>query len=93
VSVSVALPAPLRELAGGATSVDLPGEPATVREALEALRAEHRVVYDRILDERGRIRPHVNLFVGTTSVRETGGLDTRLAADDEILVLPSVSGG
>lgn len=87
------LPEALRELAGGRPAVTLPGRPATVGEALEALRSEHAAVYDRIVTERRELRPHVNLFVGTDSVRRTGGLETPLEADAEILVLPSVSGG
>lgn len=93
MSVVVVLPAPLRELAGGEASVTLAGRPETVGEALAALRTEHAAVYDRIVTEQGEVRQHVNLFVGTNSVRRTGGLDTPLEPDAEILVLPSVSGG
>jgi molybdopterin converting factor small subunit len=93
VSVVVVLPAPLRELVGGESTVKLEGAPATVGEALEALRAEHATVYHRLLTEQGELRPHVNVFVGTESIRHTGGLDTPLSPDSEVIVLPSVSGG
>jgi len=39
------------------------------------------------------VRRHVNLFVNTTHVRDLAGLDTLLAAGDEIVILPAVSGG
>jgi molybdopterin converting factor small subunit len=50
-------------------------------------------VYHRLLTEQGELRPHVNVFVGTESIRHTGGLDTPLSPDSEVIVLPSVSGG
>jgi molybdopterin converting factor small subunit len=56
-------------------------------------RAEHATVYHRLLTEQGELRPHVNVFVGTESIRHTGGLDTPLSPDSEVIVLPSVSGG
>lgn len=87
------LPPPLRELTGGEASVTLAGRPETVGQALGTLRSAHPAVYDRIVTERGELRQHVNLFVGTASVRGTGGLETPLAPDAEILVLASVSGG
>jgi molybdopterin converting factor small subunit len=42
-----------------------------------------------VLDERGRIRRHVNVFVNG----EHGTEDTPLAASDRVHVLPSISGG
>jgi molybdopterin converting factor small subunit len=47
----------------------------------------------RVLDERGTLRPHVNVFVGDTSIRETGQLDTPLRDGDEVFIIPAVSGG
>ena len=61
-----------------------------VGEALRALPAGAR---DRVLDERGRVRPHVNVFVGADNVRDTGGLATRLADGAELHVIAAVSGG
>jgi molybdopterin converting factor small subunit len=91
--VAVALSTPLRPCAAGESRVLLPGRPSTVGEALEALWAIHPALRDRILTEQGEVRPHVNLFVGSESIRHTGGLETRLPASCEIAVLPAVSGG
>jgi molybdopterin synthase sulfur carrier subunit len=93
LSVTVTLPAQLRELAGGRTAVSLEGDPSTVDEALRRLRMEWPAVYDRIATEQGEIRPHVNLFVNGDEIRRTGGVDTPVEAGGEIFILPSVSGG
>ena len=87
------LPAQLRDLNDGRATVELPSTPETVGDALEALRDVAPSVYDRIATERGEVRRHVNLFVGTREIRHTGGLDTPLSEGDGITVLPAVSGG
>lgn len=92
-AVRVVLPAPLRELTGGEAALRLGGRPATVRDALRELKRAHPAVHDRLVTEQGELREHVNVFVGKESVRRTGGLDTPLGEEHEILVLPAVSGG
>ena len=83
----VRLRAPLSELAGGRRELQLEG--STVSDVLRALEREHPDITGWILDEQGRIRPHVNVFVN----RETGSDETPLASDDRIHVLPAISGG
>jgi sulfur-carrier protein len=87
--VTVHLPSPLVPFAGGRKRVVLDG-PRDVGEALRALPEGAR---DRVLDERGHVRPHVNVFVGPDNVKDTGGLSTRLAEGAELHVIAAVSGG
>jgi len=83
----VRLRAPLSELAGGRKELRLDG--ATVAEVLRALEREHPDVTGWILDERGRIREHINVFVN----REYGQEETAVGQDDRLHVLPAISGG
>jgi sulfur-carrier protein len=87
------VPGPLVAYADGQGSVILEVEGSTVHDALSALWATHPRLRDRMVDEQGRVRPHVNLFVGGESIRYTGGLDTPLAPDATLSVVPAVSGG
>jgi molybdopterin synthase sulfur carrier subunit len=87
------LPGYLAELAGGRGRVELAGRYASVGEALAALAEARPALRDRIQDEQGNVRPHVNVFVGHESIRFTGNLATPLHTDDEIHVIPAVSGG
>jgi len=89
VTVSVRIPGPLRPLCDGKSRLVVEGA-TTVAAAIGQLPAGVR---ERILDERGAVRPHVNVFVGETSIRETGGLATPLADGASIFVIPAVSGG
>jgi MoaD family protein len=91
--ITVVLPSQLRDLTGGVGHVALEGGGATVGDALQALRARHPAVYDRLCTERREVRPHVNVFVDREDIRWSGGLDTPVAEGSEVVILPSVSGG
>ena len=91
--VTFLLPGPLHPLAGGREIVTLEAEAARVADALAALWAAHPALRDRVMNEQGRLRPHVNVFVGRESVRYTGGLDTPIEDGAELAIFPAVSGG
>ena len=93
MAVVICIPAALRPLTGGRDRIHLDSSPATVGEALQELGRLSPGVRDRVLTEEGSVRPHVNLFVGSANVRETGGLGTPLRDGSEIWILPAVSGG
>lgn len=87
------IPAVLCPFTGGRARVVIDAAPATIGEALEELGRLYPGVCDRVLLEEGAVRPHVNVFVGTENIRETGGLATSLRDGSEITILPAVSGG
>jgi L-asparaginase len=89
--LTVFVPAALRPFTGGRAELELEGAPATVRIALKQLFASYPGLRDRILDETGAVRPHVNIFVGAESIRFLGGLDAPVTG--ELAILPAVSGG
>ena len=93
MTVTVVLPSQLRELAQGRSTVSLDGHLHTVGDALNALRAAHPAVYDRVVTETREVRPHVNVFVGRDDIRWSGGLQTPVDDGSEVVILPSVSGG
>ncbi|MBX5468304.1 MAG: MoaD/ThiS family protein [Thermoleophilaceae bacterium] len=77
----------LRGLAGGLPEHAV--EAGNVREALRALERAQPAVSGWILDERGLIRRHVNVFVNG----ERGTEETPVGPDDRLEVLPAISGG
>jgi len=77
----------LKGVAGGRSQHAIDG--GTVVELLRELEREHPASRGWILDERGRIRQHINVFVNG----EYGEEQTPIAADDRIDVLPAISGG
>ena len=65
----------------------------TVGDALAALGRKSPGALDRIMDERGSVRRHVNLFVNGENVRFLDGLSTPVPDGATIFVLAAVSGG
>ncbi len=84
--VVVCLHGPLRKLAGGPEHTV---EGATVIELIRALEARHPELVGWILDERGRIRRHINVFVGGERAAE----ESQVRAGDRVEVLPAITGG
>ena len=84
---TVRLREPLKRLAGGTAHHELEG--ATVVELLAALEREQPALAGWILDERGHLRRHINVYVDG----EPGGPDTPVGGDDRVDVLPAISGG
>ena len=78
---------PLRKLAGGTSEHRLQG--GTVVELMRGLEQRHPELRGWILDERGRIRRHINVFVGG----ERGEERTTVRAGDRVEVLPAITGG
>ncbi|WP_227374686.1 ubiquitin-like small modifier protein 1 [Haladaptatus halobius] len=85
--------ADLAELAGNKTvSVDAePGD--TVGDALDALLEPRPELEDRVLDEDGHLRDHINVLRSGTNVFTENGLETKLESGDELALFPPVSGG
>lgn len=65
----------------------------TAREALDAYFALHPAVRGYVLDERGVLRTHVNVFVDGTQVADRTVLDDPVGDRTEIHVIQALSGG
>ncbi len=89
--VEVYIPAPLRPYVGNADRVQLEAE--TVGDAIRALVERYPQLRAQLLDEQGRVRRHVNVFLNDRNVNELGGLDVQVRDNDRILLLPAIAGG
>ncbi|HEV2360749.1 MAG TPA: MoaD/ThiS family protein [Acidimicrobiales bacterium] len=91
MSVSVRIPTILRTYTGGAAEVT--AESGTLREVLAKLDAAYPGLAGRILDESGKLRRFVNVYVGEEDVRLADGLDTQVPPGTQVSVIPAVAGG
>lgn len=66
---------------------------ATVREALDQIFKENERARGYVLDERGAVRPHMNVFVDGRPVSDREGLSDTVKADSHICVMQALSGG
>jgi molybdopterin converting factor small subunit len=83
----VRLRGPLKSRASDCSEHSVEG--GTLRELLRALERDQPGLESWILDERGEIRRHINVFVNG----ERGSEDTPVGPDDRVDVLPAISGG
>jgi sulfur-carrier protein len=83
----VRLRGPLKRLAGDQPEHALDG--GTVVDLLRELERAHPAMTGWIIDERGLIRRHINVFVNG----ERGDGDTAVGAEDRVDILPAISGG
>ena len=91
MSVLVRIPTILRSYTGGAAEVT--AAEGTLREVIEGLDAAYPGLGGRILDEGGKLRRFVNVYVGEEDVRFAQGLDTEVAAGARVSFIPAVAGG
>jgi molybdopterin synthase sulfur carrier subunit len=89
--ITIHVPRELRAYCKGVSELMLPAP--SVRAALEELERRHPLLYRGVCDDTGAVRRHVNVFVNKDHMRDRDGLDTVLLPGDEIIILPSVSGG
>ena len=73
------------------TEGPVPG--ATVREVLDELDRRHPGFASYVVDETGRLRKHVNVFVGEEPIRDRERLGDRLTPDAKVFILQALSGG
>ena len=78
---------PLKRLAGDRSEHALDG--GSVGELLAELERTHPAAKGWILDERGVLRRHINVFVNGELALEA----TAVAAGDRVEVIPAISGG
>jgi molybdopterin converting factor small subunit len=92
----VRIPSPLRSYTLGHGEVDVtlpelsPDHAPPLRAIVAALDSSFPGIRFRMIDEQGRIRPHIAVFVGTKAVRDLG---TPVAPGTEVMIVAALSGG
>jgi molybdopterin synthase sulfur carrier subunit len=89
--VTVRLPTVLRELVGGAATVEVAA--GSVRDVLKGLAETHPAFGRRIFDDAGKVRRFVNVFVDDEDIRFANGLETTVTDGQTLSLLPAVAGG
>ncbi len=91
MSVSVRIPTILRTYTGGESEVKAEG--ATLAAVVADLETNYSGISARILDDAGKIRRFVNVYVGDEDVRFADGLDTPTPDGAQFSIIPAVAGG
>lgn len=91
MSVPIRLPTVLRPAASGQSVVNVDGE--TIGEVLETLQQTYPAIAGQVLTNEGGLHRFVNVYVNDDDVRYLDKLDTKVAPDDVVSILPAVAGG
>jgi len=86
--VKVRIPTPLRSYTDQQKVVEASGE--SVGAVLDDLDGQFPGLRFRVVDEQGRMRPHMKVFVNQEAVRD---LREGVAASDEVTIMQALSGG
>jgi len=88
----VAIPTQLRSYVGGSAEVAITVDAAspTLADVLAALDVAYPGIRFRMVDEAGRVRPHIQIFVNSAIERNPGAL---LPAGARIMLVGALSGG
>jgi molybdopterin synthase sulfur carrier subunit len=91
VAVTVRLPGSLRDAVGGTTKVTATG--ATLGEVLADIDRRHPGFRSLIVDDAGKIKTYVNVYIGDDDARASGGLSAAVRDGAEVMLIPAMAGG
>src|SRR5919108_2384313 len=89
--VTVSIPTPLRGFTAGQERIELDGD--TVGQVLDHLMAAHAGLQRHLLQEDGRLRSFVNLYLNETDIRHLASTATPVRSGDVLTIVPSIAGG
>lgn len=91
--ITIELPKALGLSVDGKPVVEIDEPCATVGDALAALGRRSPGLLDRVVDEQGNVRLHVNVFGNGENIRFHDGLRTSVPDGSTVLILAAISGG
>lgn len=89
--VTINIPAPLRQFAGGQSQIVV--EAKTAGEALDLLTSTHSALRRHLFNDQNALRNFVNIYLNDEDIRHASGPDTPVKDGDTIMIVPSIAGG
>lgn len=87
----VRIPTQLRTLTNDASEVEAQG--GTVSEIVDDLEARYPGLKERLMDDSGKLRRFVNIYVNDEDVRFLDGIGTEIPDGAKLSIIPAVAGG
>lgn len=88
---TISLPSLMKYYVDDLLEVQVAG--STVSQAISDLTAHYPTIKTHIVDNQGKLRRYVNLFVNQENINNLDGLNTSIEESDKIILMPSISGG
>ena len=91
MAISVRIPTILRSYTDDQSQVTAEG--ATLIELIDSLESSFPGIKARVIDDTGKLRRFVNIYVAEEDVRFSQGLDTPTPDGAQVSIIPAVAGG
>lgn len=91
MAVTIVIPTPLRQFAGGSSEVEV--NAVTAGDALRELTTEHGELRKHLYNEQDNLRNFINVYVGDEDIRHLDGPATKIKDGETIMIVPSIAGG
>ena len=91
MAVEVRVPSVLRGVTGGEKVVRGSGE--TISQLIADLDERFPGLRGQLVEEDGKLRKFVNVYVNDEDIRYTGQLETPVRTGDVVSILPAIAGG
>ena len=89
--IKILIPYALRAFTERSAEVDVQG--GTAGEAVNALANAYPALKTHLFTEDGQLRDFINLFVGGANINSLQGLNTPVADNGELMIVPAIAGG
>ncbi len=88
---TIIIPTPLRKFTNNTAKLQIKG--GTVAESITELTTNFPELKRHLLDDKGRIRSFVNIFVGDNDIRDLQQEHTLISEDTVVSIIPAIAGG
>ena len=88
--VNVKIPTPLRKFTDQQAEVEIEGD--TVKDIIDNLEKKYEGISKRLLDDTGKIRKFINIYVGEEDIRFLQKEETKVEGK-EVSIVPAIAGG
>src|SRR5271170_1366301 len=88
---TVIIPTPLRKFTNNTARLQV--KPGTIQETVQELTINFPDLKKHLLDENGKIRSYVNIFIGNDDIRDLQQEHTTVQEGAVVSIVPAIAGG
>lgn len=88
---TVIIPTPLRKFTGNTAKLDIQAD--TVGALIQDLSTNYPDLKKHLLDDQGKLRTFLNIFVGDEDIRDLEAEQTGIQTGTVVSIVPAIAGG
>ncbi len=88
---TVLVPTPLRRLTNGQSKVEAQGN--DIAAVLQSVNEQYPGFDEKLIDDDGNVKRFINVFINNDEIRSLQGMQSPVAAEDKVSIVPAMAGG